>query len=189
MDISGVEAKLQKCMQSKADRERIIKKKHDKVKQLEDGINQQQIHVETRISSMEKALYQSRQLVYTTTKQKEKKQLRDEAVANGEEFDEDQDSDEPTDAELESIAPIIPNKSQATYKTKIQRIQEAILVEKNRRLISDTTQEATLKKFQRAKKSLDDKVMNVENIEDNAKKLTDDLKDRVKRWGQFRGEF
>jgi hypothetical protein len=176
-------------MQSKVDRMRIIKKKRDKVKQVENAIQEQRKEVENRTSSMEKALYQSRQLVYTTTKQKERKKLRDEAMKNGEEFDDEDDNDGPTDDDLEAIVPIEPGKSQAAYQNKMTRMENAIIKERDRRLVADTTQEAALKKFQRAKKSLDDKMINIDNIEDNAAKLTDDLRERKKRWGQFRCEL
>ena len=188
MDISAMETKLQKCLQSKADRDRIIQKKRDKVQQVEDAVHQQESNVEERVLSMEKALHQSRQLAYTTEKKELKKNLRDEAMENGEEFDDNEDNDEPTNEELEAIEIKEPSKNQDYYKNKIERLVNAIEDERQRRRIHNTTQEAALKKYQRAKKSLDDKMANITNIESNAGKLTEDLKERKKRWGQFRGK-
>jgi flagellar motility protein MotE (MotC chaperone) len=96
---------------------------------------------------------------------------------------------EPTEEDLEGIEIVeVPNDSKY-YKTKLQSKLKKIEQEKKRRNMSESDPAVARDKYFRAKKDLDSKMELINMIESNVAALTDDLKERRKRWRQFRGHI
>lgn len=103
--------------------------------------------------------------------------MRERSKLNGENEGGDEDANrEPTDEELEEIEPVCPEKDSKHYKAKLVAKQKKI----------ETELSVAREKYLRAKQDLDSKMEQINAIDQATAALEIDLKERKKRWRQFR---
>lgn len=96
---------------------------------------------------------------------------------------------EPTEEDLEEIEIVQPSRDSNTFKTKLKNKEKKIEQEKVRRNMSESDPAVAREKYFRAKEKLDSEMKQIETIERNCNSLKSDLKERKKRWRQFRSHI
>jgi len=186
-ELRDCEEKLGSQMQLQQQRERNLQKKKDKLQQAEDALQKQQEVVESKENKTQDTLRKARIMTLRVQKGEENRKRRDEYdEGKGEELDlinEDDFNDE----ELESIEPVILRKAPEYYAGKIRQLQKAIERERKSRRMTESNPEVALEKYLRAKKALDTKLYQIEEIEKNKNLLIADVRDRKEKWKKFRG--
>ncbi len=186
LDLNEASNKLQEYLRSQQQRDRILEKKRDKLKQFEDVREKQLVDIEGRRGKTNEAMLKARQVTHQIKQTKEKKSKKKDTL---EEDQSDDEGNQTSQNNLESIEPILVNKTSQYWKEKIQRGEKEIERERERRKISEVDPEVALDKYQRAKADLETKMEHVIAIEENEKNLVHDLRDRKTRWKHFRGEL
>ena len=112
------------------------------------------------------------------------------AEASGDQDVDNEDANrEPTDEELQQIEIVYPDKDFKHYKSKLDTKQKKIQTERSKRGVVEVDPAVAREKYLRAKKDLDSKMEQINAIEEATNALQIDLKDRKKRWRQFRSHI
>ena len=180
-EIEQAENELEKYTEGHAKLQANVEKKQKKLKQIEEMFTQQKAKAADSASQLEEWTTKARQLAFDL--QEEKKQK--EAQQNGEQYD----PREATPEDLDQIEPEETRKSVDYYQTKIEHSEKKIEKEKQKRALTESDPEVAFMKYMRAKKDLDDKVEQSERIKATIDDLTEDARDRRKRWKQFRSHI
>ena len=114
---------------------------------------------------------------------RESKKLNTNDDPEAEEEDPDRD---PTEEELHEIETEYPEKEVKFYKAKIEAKQKKIASERSKRSITEVDPAVAREKYLRAKQDLDSKMVQINAIDEATTALKTDLRDRKKRWRQFR---
>lgn len=93
---------------------------------------------------------------------------------------------EPTDMELEVVETKVVSNSVDSYARRIERQKAKIAQEMVRQQMTETNAETALDKYSRANKCLHGKLQQIDAINANIDLLQGDMKQRKKRWKQFR---
>ena len=131
-----------------------------------------------------KALHGARRMHFFYLREKNKAELSGDPQVGNEEANK-----EPTDEELEQIETVYPDKEFKHYKSKLDTKQKKIQTERSKRGVLEVDPAVAREKYLRAKKDLESKMDQIEAIGEATTALEIDLKDRKKRWRQFRSHI
>ncbi len=184
IDLNNASEKYAEYLRSQQQRDRVLEKKRSKVAQVEEIRSNHIEQIEERTEKTKEAKQKAQQVTYQISQTQKKRKNKKESDS-----DVDEDTNEPNETDYELIEPIDTNKPPDYWKTKIQRGEKEIENERKRREISEVDPEVALEKYQRAKKDLENKMVQVRNIEQNQKSLVEDLKDRKRMWRGFRSKY
>lgn len=188
-DLADAEQRLQRYLQGLAEKARSLQKRQEKLQSAEQKRQEHSKLVEEKDTIVKDTLYKARLLTQTAMKARnndKRKSLMqsgegdDDGDVQGEEDDMGQFED------LESIEPIEANKEPEQYEGKIRRYQREIERERGRRRLTESDPEVALEKYQRAKRNLDSKVEQIDQITNHVDNLVEDLQSRKERWKEFR---
>ena len=184
IDLNNASEKYAEYLRSQQQRDRVLEKKRSKVAQVEEIRSNHIEQIEERTEKTKEAKQKAQQVTYQISQTQKKRKNKKESDS-----DVDEDTNEPNETDYELIEPIDTNKPPDYWKSKIQRGEKEIENERKRREISEVDPEVALEKYQRAKKDLENKMVQVRNIEQNQKSLVEDLKDRKRMWRGFRSKY
>lgn len=152
------------------------------MKQTEETLEKQQVIITDQQEKVNKALLGARRMHFFA--------LREKRKLDGEQGDTDDDPNrEPTSEELEQIEIVYPDKDMKFYKAKLEAKQKKISTERAKRSITEADPAVAREKYLRAKQDLDSKMEQITAISEATKALEADLKERKKRWRQFRSHI
>ena len=180
-ELKAAEDALEQYAQGHAKLQDNIAKKEKKVEEMADVLTK---HGQKAAELFQKAAewtHKARVLAYNL--QQEKK--RHESQNKGEEFV----AIEATDDLLEAIDPMRTSKSPEYYQTKIEQGEKRLEKERQKRALTESNPEVAFDKYIRAKKDLDEKMNQLDQIQANIDDLVDDAKARWKRWKEFRAHI
>ena len=178
-DLEKVEAKLEDIVKGHARRQDAVEKMRAKVEQHEAALEQQEVLIRDEKEKVAQALRGAKVMHFKALLEKSKL-----------EGDEDVDLEtEPTEEDLAAIDIHEPSKDSKYYKTKLVSKQKKIESERTRRNMSEVDPAVARDKYLRAQKDLDSKMDQINTIEKNTDAMGRDLKERKKRWKQFRSHI
>jgi chromosome segregation ATPase len=187
-DMNAAEQDLATYLQTLSQRQAQLDKKRAKVEQMQEIITKQDSNVQKLVTDRDSALHKARLLHYRRESAKKKKgELEENSEMSPSATDES--ALEPPEGELLSIEPVQPPKEPAFYRSKIVQAQARIEKEKQRRRLTESHPEVAFQKYIRAQKDLDAKMQQITAIDENVECLAQDLKDRKRRWKQFRSHI
>lgn len=186
-EMEKLEERMEDIVKGQTRRMEQLDKVRAKVEQMEEAVNQQERLVAEIKGKVNEALAGARKMQFSYERDTTMFQLKE---ANGGELPHGEDFElEPTEEDLKGIEIVeVPNDSKF-YKIKLQSKLKKIEQERQRRNMSESDPAVARDKYFRAKKDLDSKMEHINIIESNVVALTDDLKERKKRWRQFRGHI
>ena len=186
-ELEKLEAKMDDIVKGQTRRMEQLDKVRAKVDQMQEAVNQQERAVAEVKGKVNEALAGAQKMQFSYDRDVKMFQLKE---ANGGELPPGEEVElEPTEEDLAGIEIVeVPNDSKY-YKTKLQSKLKKIEQEKQRRNMSESDPAVARDKYFRAKKDLDSKMEQINMIESNVAALTEDLKERRKRWRQFRGHI
>lgn len=184
-DLNEASEKYQQYMRSKEQRGQILEKKRSKLQQFEDYRENLLGRIDERARVTGETKFKAQRVTYQYQKSLDEKSS-DEDKAEGADKEVEL-TEEEIKSKIEAIEPLETSKDSQYYRSKIQRGERDIEKERQRRQISEVDPEVALMKYQRAKKDLESKFVQLESIRANEEGLVLDLKDRKKRWKSFRG--
>jgi chromosome segregation ATPase len=187
-DMNAAEQDLATYLQTLSQRQAQLDKKKAKVEQMQEIITKQDNHVQKLVADRDSALHKARLLHYRREFARTRKEELEEngemsPSATGE------SAVEPSEDELLSIEPVQPQKKAAFYRSKIDRAKARIEKEKQRRRLTESDPEVAFQKYIRAEKDLDANMQQIAAIDGKVELLSQDLKDRKRRWKQFRSHI
>jgi len=191
-DMTVAEAKIEEYVKGHTERNAAVEKKRAKLQQITEVREKQKEVVQEATEKKDESLLKARLMTHKTKQDREKKKRAEEAQAgDGEQQtrEEDTTATQLLDSELVNIEPVSTKKEPSYYKARIERAVKQIERERERRQMSERDPVVALEKFQRAKKSLDAKLIQIETIEKNVNALISDIKERKKRWKLFRAHI
>lgn len=187
-DLSKAADKYADYMRTQQQRDKGLKKKREKLLQTE-AVRSKHIEVIEERSTKTKEAEEKAQRVTYHTKETHKKRKQLTSSSDNEEEDIQNDEADDHEDDYKSIEPVDTNKAPPYWKNKIERGGKEIKIERERRQITEVDPEVALQKYQRAKKDLEDKLMQVRSIEENQQSLVGDLRDRRDMWKVFRSHI
>lgn len=173
---------LTRFMNGLSQRDRKLEKKRDKLKQLQEIVEQQEAKISEITDDVKKYLKFSRRLAYARMQRDEE----EEKVGGEQEADPSQFSQEPTDEELEAIEVNDVERESKYYKARAEKLRKNIEKEKERRNANKEDALAAFEKYKRAKEIYEGKVAQLEEVSGVMRRLTEDVRQRKKRWEHFR---
>jgi chromosome segregation ATPase len=181
-DMDKVEAKLEDIVKGQNRRQEVVDKFRAKVQDMEKAVTQQEEIIKESKEEVAKALQSARRCQFAATR--DEKRLEDKESTGGA-FD----LDEPSEQDLEAIEIIEPQYSVNACQTKVSSIVKKIESEKRRKNLTESDPVVARDKYLRAKRDLDSKMTQIQTIEENVKMLLKDIKERKKRWVDFRSHI
>ena len=187
-DMEKVEAKLEDIVKGQNRRQEVVDKCRVKVQEREYALVQQEAIVAESKDHVANALLVARKVQYKTICQERRLEVKEAnggiAVVSADDMD-----DEPSDQDLESIEIVVPKYDSKKCQSRIANREKKIENEKKRRNLSEADPVVARDKYLRAKKDLDSKMEQIEAIEQNVKMLIADVKERKRRWIDFRSHI
>jgi len=187
-DMEKVEAKLEDIVKGQNRRQEVVDKCRVKVQEREYALVQQEAIVAESKDHVANALLVARKVQYKTICQERRLEVKEAnggiAVVGADDMD-----DEPSDQDLESIEIVVPKYDSKKCQSRIANREKKIENEKKRRNLSEADPVVARDKYLRAKKDLDSKMEQIEAIEQNVKMLIADVKERKRRWIDFRSHI
>ena len=186
-DMKSAEEDLGIYIQSQTQRDEKIEKRRQKVKQYEEILEKHEERAKKFKADVQKYLRAAKRLTY--------KRLLEEKEAfqhDGQEGHESQKSDStqgPSDEELDAISIVDTDREPAYFEARITRTKKKIELERKRKDLSNELPAAAYQKYVRAKKTLENKLERIAEIEQTCEMLSADLQERKKRWRQFRSHI
>lgn len=185
-DLDKVDSKLEDIVKGQTRRQDQVDKFRAKVDQIEQGLAEQEEVVSGAKEKVSTALEKARRMQFAANRDRKKFELKQE---NGGVAPDEEMALDPTDDDLEEIEVIDPPKDSKFYKAKVVNKEKKIAQEKDRRNLSESDPAVARDKYFRAKKDLDSKMEQINAIDRNVKALKKDLKERKKRWRDFRAHI
>jgi len=185
-DMAAAEQDLLLYMQAMTQREEKLKKSREKLEKMQGVITKQEANVNKLVKDRDAALHKARQLHYTRDAQVKKQAEEEESEQVLTPPSTEEETAEPTEAELEAIEPVETKKEPAFYLSKIERAKKKIEDEKQRRRLTESDPQVALEKYIRAQTDLDGNLNQIKAIDANVGLLMEDLNNRRKKWRQFR---
>lgn len=180
-ELGVADDKLGQYLNSQEEMKRNIQRKRDKLERALVVRNEQAARVEAGQQKVDETLLRARKIAYQNKKSMES---REKSNSDGDAHA--LEDEENVIQEMESIMPVKTRKSSDYYKDRINRVNNEIKRERERRNMTETNPEVALEKYHRAKNDLHKKTFQIEKIAANVESLIDDLKDRKKKWRSFR---
>ncbi|KAL7469954.1 hypothetical protein ACHAXS_010192 [Conticribra weissflogii] len=178
-DLVAVESKLEDIVKGHARRQEAVEKLRANVKKHEEALEQQEVIIQSEKANVSAALETAKKIQFKCD--------LDWAKLSGEDVDINVD---PTEEDLAQIGIREDiTKDSKYYKQKILAMEKKIELEKNRRNMSNVDPADARDKYLRAKNDLDSKMAQIDTIKRHVLALEHDLKDRRKRWRQFRSHI
>jgi len=186
-EIEKVEAKLEDIVKGNTRRLEAVDKVKAKKEQMENAVNKQEEEVAEIKGKLASSLKSARKMHFGYIREKKILELKQK---NGGEVPEGEDPElEASVSDLEGIEIVEVKESSKYYQTKTQNMVKKIDKEKEKRNLSESDPAVARDKYFRAKKDLDGKMKQINEIEANTKELKKDLKGRKARWRKFRGHI
>jgi len=184
-DMNEAEKKLEELVRGQKEKIRTLDKKRAKLDEAENAIKIQREAGQEKAKKNDETRRKARTANWKYDKSLAERDLQtDEKVMS-----QGSSSDEPSEDELADIEPMKLDREPDFYKSKITRTEGDIEKEKRNRNLSEKDPEVAYEKYQRAKKDLDSKLLQIERIERNVALLKKDLKSRRKMWKRFRSHI
>ena len=180
-DMKVAEDELNMYIQNMSQRAEKMEKKRDKIRQLETILVKQEAKVKDVTAETDRNLLVAKKLAFKRLLKEEREQ---EGADNSQDFDEG--TQDPTVEELEAIATVKVNKQPDYFETRIARLRTKIEKERDRQDLSNEPPAVVYQRYTRAKNTLDGKLKQIQEIEQTHDMLFQDLKERKRRWKQFR---
>jgi chromosome segregation ATPase len=180
-DMKVAEDELNMYIQNMSQRAERIEKKRDKIRQLETILVKQEKKVQDVTAETNRNLGVAKKLAF---KRQLKEQREQEGADDSQDFDEA--TQDPTDEDLEAIEMVEVNKEPDYFETRIARLRAKIEKERERQDLSNDPPAVVYQRYIRAKNTLDGKLKQIQEIEQTHDMLYEDLKERKRRWKQFR---
>ena len=181
-DMQKNEDELANHLATLSQRTSMLEKKRAKLELMNNAIEKQKAAVTKKQAARDKALRSARTAQLSREFARKRKQSsQDPEGMTLDEF-------EPTSVEIDAVEIVdIPEDiTVEKLKRKMDRQKEKIEEEKQRQKLTETTADAALEKYTRASNSLNGKLRMIEAINTNIAMLENDMKNRRKRWRQFR---
>lgn len=187
-DLEKVEAKLEDIVKGQNRRQDVVDKCRAKVQERENAVIQQEAVVKQSKDHAAKALLAARKVQFATNREEKKLEAKS---SNGgvTSVGTDDMIAEPSEQDLESIEIVEPKHNSKQCQSKIASRKKKIADEKQRRNLSEADPAVARDKYLRAKKDLDSKMEQIKTIEENVKMLQNDVKERRRRWIDFRSHI
>jgi chromosome segregation ATPase len=186
-DINATEKKMEDIVRNQTEKLRSVDKKRAKVDEAENALKQQRAILEDKVKKNDEALSKARTVNW---KYKKASAAREETSDGNVLLNADLDGNkEPDLDEIASIEPMKTDREPDFYKNKIQRAEKEVEKEKVKRNLSEKDPEVAYEKYMRAKKDIDSKLQQIEQIKINIESLKKDLKSRRKMWKRFRSHI
>jgi chromosome segregation ATPase len=157
-----------------------IEKKREKIRQLETILAKEEAKAQEMMVEANKNLRRARKLAYKRTQKKQRKQ---DGLENSQESEPIRD---PTEEELEWFGVQEVDKAPSWFEPRIALQQARIEKERERQDLSNEPPAAVYQRYVRAQNTLDGKLKQIQEIEQTHDLLNEDLKQRKRRWRQFR---
>ena len=189
-DLNKVEYKLGDIVKGQNRRQEVVDKCRAKVQERENSVVQQEAVVEDVKQNVANCLLAARRVQFDTNREIkvfEAKQKNGGATVAG--IEEDLNFS-PSDEDLASLIDIQEakydaKKCQSRVTNKLKKIEN----ERLRRNLSEVDPAVARSKYLRAKKNLDSKMKQIDAIDENVNMLLADMKERRRRWKEFRGHI
>jgi DNA repair exonuclease SbcCD ATPase subunit len=181
-DISEAENELAEHIHNISQRQEKLEKKREKLKKYEAIIEKHNEKVNESQSDVDHNLDAARRLSFHRI-QREERQAQEQ---EGGQPNDSQFTQDPTNEELEAIEICITEEVSSFYDAKIKRFKKKIQEEKERQNAEKDDPVVAYQKYRRAKDQLQNKTEQCQEIEAFSKMLDIDVKERKKRWTQFR---
>lgn len=185
-DMDKVEAKLEDIIKGQNRRQEVADKARARVEDMEKAVAQQDEVIKERKEEVASALEKARRVQFAVTREEK---IFEAKAQNGGIVPDGINMDEPTDQDLESIEIVVPKHDVKKWKNKIDNTLKKIEKEKERKNLTESDPVVARDKYLRAKRDLDSKMTQIEAIEENVKLLRNDIKERKKRWIDFRSHI
>jgi hypothetical protein len=152
------------------------------VQQCEETLELQKVKIADHEEKVNKALIGARRMQFFANREVSKLNAsEDQEGADGDDANRD-----PTHEELEEIEIVNPDKDVKHYQAKLATKQKKIQTERSKRSIIELDPAVAREKYLRAKQDLDSKMQQINAIDAATKALETDLRERKRRWRQFR---
>ena len=184
-DMEKAELELAEYIQHQSKLKDAIERKREKMKKYEDVVAKQNQKVNDIQANVDKYLETARRLAFQRTKREERKQQEEE----GDQPEDSQFTQDPTNEDLEAIEVKGVNESCSFYEAKIKRVERKIDQERERREVNTDDPVIAYEKYKRAKKQANERARRCQEVDNLAKMLLEDVKTRRKRWKQFRNHI
>jgi len=187
-DLDKVEAKLEDIVRGQNRRQEVVDKCRAKVQEREYALIQQEEVVKESKELVAKTLDTARRVQFKTNRL-EAKQSAKHATGDVTAVITAGMDDEPSEQDLESIEIVEPEYNSKQCEARILSREKKIENEKKRRNLSEADPVVARDKYLRAKKDLDSKMEQIDAIEKNVNMLMNDVKQRKRRWVDFRSHI
>lgn len=179
-DMQTNEDELSQYLSSLSQRNVQLEKRRAKIAMMHQAIEDQKATVAKKQGTRDIALRRARTMHISREFARLQKHASHDALGPSPEYV------EPTDIELEEVEMKVVSNSVDSYARRIERQKAKIAQEMERQQMAETNAEAALDKYTRANKSLHGKLQQIDAINANIDMLQGDMKQRKKRWKQFR---
>jgi chromosome segregation ATPase len=179
-DMEAAEADITNFLETQTQKQDQIEKKRKKLEQYQQTVAKHQEKCDKLSAERDSTLETARKLHYRLTL---RKKVAEEKQEGNSEVD---ISAEPTQEDMEAIEPLQMQKETGYYQSRIDRFKEKIKEERQRRKVSREDPSVAYEKYIRAKRDLEGKVKRDQEIDKKVAELSGDMKERKKRWRQFR---
>jgi structural maintenance of chromosomes protein 6 len=183
-DIEAAEKDLTQLLESHTQQKDNLEKKRQKIVKYREIMKKYQEKVdESRVES-EKSILKARKLTFRlqilqTFSQDE---MRNEVSQDDIQCD-------PTDEELDAIKPMENEHEPQYYEVRVNKLKKKLDTERQRRKICKEDALVAYEKYIRAKNDITEKTKQVIDAQAHIESLSNDLKERKRRWKQFRSHL
>lgn len=188
-DLEAAENDLEMYLNTLTQRQAHLDKKRAKLEQMLEIIEKQTEKVLQSTVDRDDGLRRARRLVFERNRNQQRKAEHENESEETLSLTAEEMTQEPTAEELEAIEPTATRRDQEYYRAKIDRAKNKIVEEKKRRCLTESDPDVAYEKYMRANKNLKSKTDAIEEINGNIENLTHDMKDRRRRWKQFRSHI
>ena len=208
-EISRADNQLQEYLQSKAGRDRNIKKRTNRLEQEEAKIKDRANTKRQKKQKADETLRTSKILRIQADRAAEISKRRSRNVDGDGDGDKDGDGDGDGDGDKDEYDPEpelqditayseeqinaveieVVQEKEEYFKQRMDLIDEQIETARERLRLTESDPEVALEKFQAAKHAMDTKMDQIDKVQKNKVSLIRDLKAREKLWKAFRGQF
>lgn len=185
-ELTAAEGEMTKFLETQSQRKDVVAKKREKIEKYMQVIRMHAEKIETIESETNDALYKARKLQYRL---KQRKEAQTNSASQGVLTGEEESLAEPTQDELEGMTPSNVDKSVDYYSAKVARTQEKIQQERENRRLNDEDPAEAYQKYIEAKEACNMKLKEINRLDETVDEYEKDLKDRRKRWKQFRAHL
>ena len=193
-EISRADNQLQEYLQSKAGRDRNIKKRTNRLEQEEAKIKDRANTKRQKKQKADETLRTSKILRIQADRAAEisKRRSRNaDGDGDKDEYDPEpelQDITAYSEEQINAVEIEVVQEKEEYFKQRMDLIDEQIETARERLRLTESDPEVALEKFQAAKHAMDTKMDQIDKVQKNKVSLIRDLKAREKLWKAFRGQ-